>query len=74
MFLPAATSRAVRWTPARSAGAELGDPAIHGLRHPAELIGVGLALLAEAAVREPLVEGLGLKHSGSSFVCSVWAG
>ena len=40
--------------------AELGDPAIHGLRHPAELVSVGLALLAEAAVRGPLVEGLGL--------------
>ena len=48
--------------------AELGDPSVHGLCHPAELVGVGLALLAEAVVRQPFVESLGLKHLGSSLV------
>ena len=46
--------------------AQLWDPPIDGLRHPPELVRVGLAFLPEAPVREPLVKGLGLKHSGSS--------
>ena len=51
--------------------AQLGDPPVDGFRHAAQLISVGLALLAEAPIGEPLVEGLRLKHLGSSFVCSV---
>ena len=40
--------------------AQLWDPPIDGLRHPPELVRVGLAFLPEAPVREPLVKGLGL--------------
>ena len=46
--------------------AQLWDPPVDGFRHAAQLVRVGLALLAEAAIGEPLVEGLRLKHSGSS--------
>ena len=60
--------------PLRGGVAQLRDPPVDGLRHPAELVGVGLPFLAEAPVCQPLVESLGFKHSGSSFVCSVWAG
>ena len=51
--------------------AQLRDAPIHGLRHAAQLVRVGLPVLLQAPVRQPLVEGLGLKHLGSSFVCSV---
>ena len=50
----------------RGSVSQLGNPPVHGLRHPAELVGVALALLAQAAIGEPLIETLGLKHSGSS--------
>ena len=78
MFLPAATSLAMRWMPERSAGpgsvSQLGNPPVHGLRHPAELVGVALALLAQAAIGEPLIETLGLKHLGSSVFVAVGEG
>ena len=40
--------------------AQLWDPPVDGFRHAAQLISVGLALLAEAPIGEPLVEGLRL--------------
>ena len=40
--------------------AELWDPSVDGLRHPAELVGVGFALLPQATLGQPLIEGLGL--------------
>ena len=43
-------------------------PPVDGFRHAAQLVGVGLAFLAKAPVREPLVESLGFKHLGSSLV------
>ena len=48
--------------------AQLWDPPVDGFRHAAQLVSVGLALLAEAPVRQPLIEGLRLKHLGSSRV------
>ena len=45
--------------PLRRRVAELGDATVDRLRHAAEFVGIGLALLAEAAVRQPLVESLG---------------
>ena len=54
--------------------AQLWDPPVHGLRHPAELVGVALALLPQPPVRKPFVEGLGFKHLGSSSVCSFGEG
>ena len=38
---------------------QLGYPPVDGFRHAAQLVGVGLAFLAKAPVREPLVESLG---------------
>ena len=40
--------------------AQLRDPPVDGLRHAAQLVSVGLAVLAEAPIGEPLVEGLRL--------------
>ena len=40
--------------------AQLWDPPVDRLRHAAQLVRVGLALLAQPAVRQPLVEGLRL--------------
>ena len=58
MFLPA--GHPVNALPLRGGIAQLRDAAVDRLRHPAQFVRVGLALLAEAAVREPLVEGLRL--------------
>ena len=52
--------------PLRRCVAELRDAAVDRLRHAAEFVGIAFAFLTEAPVREPLVEGLRLKHSGSS--------
>ena len=52
--------------PLRRRITQLGYPPVDGFRHAAQLVGVGLAFLAKAPVREPLVESLGFKHSGSS--------
>ena len=49
--------------------AQLWDPPVDGFRHAAQLISVGLALLAEAPIGEPLVEGLRLVYR---YVCSIW--
>ena len=58
--------------------AELGDPAVDRLRHPAELVGIAFAFLAEASVREPPVKGLRLHqllvsatHEGVEVVARV---
>ena len=40
--------------------AQLWDPPVDGFRHAAQLVRVGLALLAQAPVRQPLVQGLRL--------------
>ena len=56
--------------PLRRCVAELGDAAVDRLCHAAEFVGIAFAFLTEAPVREPLVEGLRLKHLGSSFGCS----
>ena len=53
--------------PLRRCVAELGDAAVDRLRHAAEFVGIAFAFLTEAPVREPLVEGLRLKHLGSSL-------
>ena len=44
----------------RRGEAQLWDPPVDGFRHAAQLVRVGLAVLAEAPIREPLVEGLRL--------------
>ena len=70
MFLPAhpVNARALR-----RGVAQLWDPPIDGLRHPPELVRVGLAFLPEAPVREPLVKGLGLSTSAQAlFVVFRW--
>ena len=54
--------------------AQLGDPPVHGFRHAAQLVRVGLALLPQPAVRQPLVEGLRLKHHGSNCFVAVLGG
>ena len=53
--------------PLRRRITQLGYPPVDGFRHAAQLVGVGLAFLAKAPVREPLVESLGFKHLGSSL-------
>ena len=53
--------------PLRRGISQLRYASVYGLRHPAQLVGVGLAFLAKAPVREPLVEGLRFKHLGSSL-------
>ena len=60
--------------PLRRGVPQLWDAAVDRLRHAAQFVRVGLALLLEASVGEPLVEGLRFKHLGSSFVCSVPVG
>ena len=52
--------------PLRRGVPQLWDAAVDRLRHAAQFVRVGLALLLEASVGEPLVEGLRFKHSGSS--------
>ena len=52
--------------PLRGGVPQLRQPAVDRLGEPPHGIGVLLALLADSPVLEPLVEGAGLKHSGSS--------
>ena len=54
--------------------AQLWDPPVDGFRHAAQLISVGLALLAEAPIGEPLVEGLRLSTSAQVLFCSAFGG
>ena len=72
MFLPAAIpGHAVNAGALRRRVAQLRDAPVHGLRPAPQLVRVGLPVLLQASVGEPLVEGLCFKHLGSSFVCSV---
>ena len=52
--------------------AQLWDPPVDGLRHAAQLVRVGLAVLVEAPIGEPLVEGLRLQplHLCRGLECS----
>ena len=49
--------------PLRRRITQLGYPPVDGFRHAAQLVGVGLAFLAKAPLREPLVESLGFLRS-----------
>ena len=58
--------------PLRRGISQLRYASVYGLRHPAQLVGVGLAFLAKAPVREPLVEGLGVYSVSYKIMAGVY--